>query len=195
MTLTFNAFNHAYHLDGKSVPSVTTIIRAVIAGWSASEWHMQRGTAVHRACELLDQGLLDRATVFPEIESRVKAWEKFRADYPGIVETMETPLGSERYRFAGTPDRVFLEKNHHVIVDLKSSIEPQVKLQLGGYSLLWAENRGDGRKIAKAGAVELRENGTYSVLWLSAHQLRRAEQQFLALLTVYNFMNDNDLLM
>jgi len=195
MTLTFNAFNHAYHLDGKRVPSVTTIIRAVLGCWNASEWHMQRGTAVHRACELLDYGTLDRATVFPEIESRVNAWEKFRADYPGSVETIETPLGSERYRFAGTPDRIFLEDNRHVLVDLKSSIEPQVQLQLAGYSLLWAENRGDGRKITKAGAVELRANGTYSVLWLSAHQLRRAEQQFLALLNVYGFMNENDLLM
>ena len=189
--LQFDAERHEYRLAGRLVPSVTQVIRAVLPGWEASEWHMQRGTALHHGCRLLDQGVLDWQSVSPEIGPRIQAWQKFRKDSMVDVVSVETPLFSERYWFAGTCDRMLARGiASGIVCDLKSTIEPQVRVQLGGYSILWAAR---GAKPHAAVAVELRADGTYRCLWLDAAELRIAEQTFLAALTIHNFQINHKL--
>ena len=189
--LAFNAEKHEYRLDGRLVPSVTQIIRAVLPGWQASEWYLQRGRALHHGCRLLDEGKLDWSTVSPEIEPRILAWERFRMESFSTVTAAEVPMACPRYCFAGTCDRVLSRyAEGDIICDLKSTIEAQVRVQLGAYSLLWAAN---GRKPRKAVAVELRDNGQYRCLWIGERELRMAEQTFLAVLTTFNFMMANNI--
>lgn len=184
--LSFDEASHSYRLNGSPVPSVTQVINSVLPGWKADEWYLQRGRAVHHGCRLMDGHCLDWATVATEIQPRIEAWVKFRDSRPtDKILLCEEPLAHPGYRFAGTLDRVFGDGKTEIIADIKSTIEPQVRVQLGGYSLAWTEHT--GRKAGKAVAVELRDDGTYSTLWLDTHELRRAEQTFLAALTVFNF--------
>lgn len=194
MTIDFDATTHTYTLDGKRLPSVTQIIKAVLPydfGPGVGDWHMQRGTATHHGCRLLDEGRLDWSTVDPEIEPRIRAWEKFRRDWPAELVANERQLASAKYGYAGTLDRMF-DRAGQIVADIKNSVSPQVRLQLAAYSLLWTEN--GGGKVCQAVAVELDKSGTYSCHWMNKHELRRAEQQWLALLTVYGFAREYNLL-
>lgn len=187
--LQFDEGTHTYRLMGRVLPSVTTVIRAVMPGWRVDPWYLQRGRAIHHGCRLLDEGQLDWASVAPEIAQRIKAWQEFVSECydehkkPPVMSLIEAPLCSTRYMFAGTLDRVF---NEDTIIDLKSTITPEVRIQLGGYSILLKENYPE--KMLNAVAVQLQDDGKYQIMMMSAADLRRAEQIFLATLTVFNFI-------
>lgn len=183
---------HTYKLDGKELPSVTRIIDSLLPYWKVDEFYLQRGRATHHGCRLLDENRLDWSSVDAEIKPRIQAWQKFRRDYPAEIVACEKPMAHSNLRYAGTLDRMLDFKGEQVICDLKNSVSAQVRLQLALYSMAWTAN--GGRIVQKAVAVELDESGTYSCLWLSRQELRRAEQQALALLTVYNFAVEHKLL-
>lgn len=183
----FDAETHQYLLDGRRLPSVTEIIGATLPGWQADDWYLQRGRALHHGCRLLDEGCLDWATVAPEIEPQIRAWQQFLEDSGATCEAIERPLASERYQYAGTLDRMLNVAGYLTVCDLKSTIAPQVAVQLAAYGLLWPE------KVIRGVAVELKDDGTYRAQWLNGHELRRAEQVFLACLTVFNFLMTNNL--
>ena len=190
MALEFDERLHRYTLDGRILPSVSQIINAILPMRPVDDYYLTRGTATHRACELYDRGTLDPASVDPEIAPRLEAWKKFRADFGGEIVANEMRLAS-RSGFAGTLDRVIGSRSKPVIIDIKSSCYPQAILQLGGYSILWRENA--AWTAAKAGVVEVREDGSYACFWLDKQALRRAEQRFLALLSVFNFAREHHL--
>lgn len=184
-SLQFDPETHVYTLNGAVIPSVTQVISSILPGWQASEWHMQRGTAMHHGCRLMDEGRLDWSTVAPEIEGRLRAWEKFRAEGSAVVVACEKALYHPLYRFAGTLDRILSRNNEIAVADIKSTIAPQVKIQLGFYSLLWTANTKE--KLTHAVAVELSDEGSYRTLWLDSPELRLAERTALAALTIFNF--------
>lgn len=186
-TLTFDAALHQYRLGEREVPSVTQVIDAVLPGWHASEWHKLRGTAVHRACQLLDERRLEWSSVDPQIKGRLQAWTKFLADARASILGVEMQLGSVAFQFAGTLDRLLQIDGDVVLADIKGTIEPQVELQLGGYSLLCPKHK----KPVRAVAVQLGDDERYKTRWLPKRQLRLAENAFLATLTVFNFMKAN----
>lgn len=191
--LIFDEESHVYRLDGEVLPSVTGIIGKILPyDFNASEWHMQRGTATHRACELLDNASMDWLTVDPEILPRVQAWESFRRDMPMELVAVEERLAHSGLRYAGTLDRIFRRNGKLICADIKNSVSAQVKLQLAFYSLLWTHNK--KQTIDSAVAVELTEDGNYKCHWMTARELRMAERQALAVLTVYNFAKANNLL-
>lgn len=192
MTLDFDESSHTYTLDGKRLPSVTQIIQSLLPMPQVDPWYLERGTATHKACELLDRGTLNFFSVDPAIENRVKAWIKFRRDWPAEIIANEKRLASAKHQFAGTVDRVFEHAGRAVIADLKNSVTPQVRLQLAAYSLLFTENVGG--KACSAVAVELLESGEYRCHWIEERELRRLERQFLALLSVYSFAEQHKIL-
>lgn len=193
MPLIFNEAEHSYTLDGVRLPSVTQIINAILPVYQAAEWHLQRGTATHHGCRLLDEGRLDWSTVDPEIEPRIRAWEKFRRDFPAAeLIACERPMASAKCRFAGTMDRMFDRMGKLTVIDIKNSVSAQVRLQLGAYSLLWKEST--GKQVDTSAAIELTEDGKYKAYWFDKNELRRNEQQFIACLTVFNFAQQHDLL-
>lgn len=193
MEFAFDRASHTYRINGAIVPSVTQVIGAVMPGWQAAEWYLQRGLALHHGCHLADKGVLDWHSVSPEIHGRIRAWLRFRDEYRAECVMAEMPMSHPIYRYAGAPDRGFESDERLTVCDLKSTIEPQVRLQLGGYSLLWTANNG-GRKVWQAVAVELHDDETYRTLWLDQHELRRAEQAFLNCLGVYGFMTAHNLM-
>lgn len=196
--LTFDEESHTYRIGGQVVPSVTSVIGRVMPVWQADEFYLQRGRALHHGCVLSDRGTLDWNSVSPEIEGRILAWRNFRQQWPAGIIEMEMPLGSTAYRFAGTFDRLFEFDGEYILCDIKSTVEPQVEIQLGGYSLLWKERVGIlGRNrrewVARAVAVQVNPDETYRATWFDGAALRRAESAFIACLTIHNFMESRNL--
>ena len=185
--LEYNDAKHEYRVDGRVLPHVTGIIKSVLPMEQfASDWHMQRGTATHYACELLDRGVLDWSSVDLEILPRVRAYQSFREQYPVAVVANETKLVHPVFLYAGKLDRVFeTDEGKLILCDIKNSVSAQVRVQLGLYSLAWEAVM--KRKISKAVAVELMGDGRFKCLWVDGIELRDAEKAAIACLTVHNF--------
>ena len=96
--------------DRETWPRVTDILKS--AGLIDTTWFTDearaRGTAVHLACQYLDEGCLDEATVAEEIRPYLAAYQRFRAEViTGEWTAIEQPVYHETLRYRGTPDRVF----------------------------------------------------------------------------------------
>lgn len=182
---------HVYRLGDVVLPSVTQVIGSVLPGWQADPWYLERGSALHHGCRLFDEGRLDWSSVAPEIEGRVRAWEQFRKDWPAKMLACEMPMVHSIYNYAGTLDRVFQSEAGLTLLDIKSSIAPQVALQLGAYSQLW--NEVGAGTISRGAAVELRDNGTYSAEWFTKREVEQGGRIFLACLTIHSFKKKHNL--
>jgi hypothetical protein len=182
--LEFHEEGHVYLLDGQRVPSCTEIVHAIFPQRAAGTWHMQRGSALHKATAFDEAGILDESTVDPAIAARLQHWRQFLRDWqPDGRQTwaIERPLASAMYGFAGTPDRVYFVRGQPWIIDIKSTHSPQAILQIGGYSLLFRQETG---QTAFGGVVEVTDTG-YNALWLGGEGIQSAERCFLACLTLY----------
>jgi len=109
--LTFDEEHHLFTVNGKVIPSVTTILKraGMTPDWSNIpdiEWYAQRGTYIHRATELWENGTLDEDTVDDEIRPYLEAYKRFRADYTVPVKGQEVRLWHPHYRYAGIIDMV-----------------------------------------------------------------------------------------
>lgn len=191
----FDADTHTYQQNGRRLPSVTQIIGAVIPRQhNPGEWYLQRGSAVHRAIELLASDCLDWETVDPRIKPRLDALLKFQLECRARIVESELRLASRRYGFAGTIDAL-VEHNSApqelALTDFKNGIEAQIELQLGAYWLLLQENK-PTLQIKRGLGLHLKETGAYSCRWFDRKAMVRAGQTFLSALTVFNWMKSNN---
>ena len=199
-TFTFDPIKHEYRVGDRRLPSVTEVIRAVVPGWQADPWYLERGTALHLACRYLDEHRLDDASVDREIRPRLSAWRLWKhLTEVGDPIAIEQAFANYAEGYAGTVDRVYdMGTAGLLLVDIKSSYSPQVRLQLGAYAALWnwtRPNRWETKdKIREAVAVELGDDGTFRVHCLSRSNLNRAWRQFNGALSVYGFMLEHNLL-
>jgi hypothetical protein len=181
MNLSFNEENHTYTIDGKIVPSVTQIIKETVGGgWSASEWYLTRGKAIHLCATFIAQG---KEFKYDErLAGYVKALRKFFYELEPFVIGSEMAVGSQLYQFAGTLDLVCKIGGRKYIADYKHSIDKiRIPLQVGGYSQAYKETTGE--EINFGIGIEIRENGTYSATDTIGLKIPRNE--FLALRTAY----------
>jgi hypothetical protein len=172
----FDPIAHQYFIDDRPVPSVTQVLDAILgdAMWHASEWHMERGRAVHMAAAFIAQG--KQFVHDPAIDGQVWACQKFFADMKPEVLEVENPLYSESYNFAGTPDLICVINGKKCIVDFKASLTDVVFLQLGGYAVLYGI-------ISYGMGVELKDDGNYKATPIV--KTDRYRNEFLACLSVY----------
>ena len=190
--LTLDQEKHIYSYGDRKVPNVTSILQdnfGVQPYWS--EWHANKGRAIHHAIHLYVKNELDWATVDSRILGRLKAFQRFMSETSYQIIRSEMQLFSKRYQFAGTLDLWVHDpnnRNQNIIIDIKPpSPEPIVDLQLGAYSLILQEHT--GLKINKAAAVCLKDNGKYSLKWVK--NLKHAQTVFKACLTVSNWQKEN----
>lgn len=102
-----------------------------------------RGTAVHRACEYLDQGDLDEASVDPVIVPAVSAYRRFLAEVRPEILAIEEAVVNETYRYRGTLDRRVRINGREGILDLKGICEaPHHGPQLAAYAGCFARPLG-----------------------------------------------------
>lgn len=155
----------AYMIDGARVPSVTEILS--IGGWSDFSGidpeilarAAARGTFVHEASELHDEGDLDWDSVPREWVGYVRAYEKFKAERQFQIIESEVVVKNKLHRYAGQLDRRGLLDGKPVILDIKTSSQPSPSWgpQIAGYAACYAEPHG---RVA----LWLRRDGTYRVI-------------------------------
>lgn len=138
--LTFDDASHTYRWKGKPVPSVTQILAPVhdlsmvpvdvLAAASAF------GTAVHKACELDDKGVLNERALDPALMPYLVGWRKFRKEHRTSWAVIEKPLYHEGMGYAGTPDRIGSIDGSDSVLDIKSAAQlyPAVGPQLSAYA-------------------------------------------------------------
>lgn len=178
ITFTDNRFYRTE--DGKSVPSVTTILQAYPKDAHFFQWLKQvgedadnirdeagrRGSIVHSLTERYDAGEeITLLTQSGEIGYKLSEWAMFeryvdfRDCHPLEVIHSEFNIISERLNFAGTIDRVVTLNGKNYLVDIKTSnaVHDFYWLQLQAYKrLLWEYY--DSDKVVDGVAI----------LWLNA---------------------------
>ena len=181
---------HEYFLGDRRLISVTEAMDAVgLTDFSrikpdVLEHARQRGTAVHTACHFLDEGDLDWATVSPEVEPYVRAWERFKKETGVELLGIEKPLFHATLGFAGTPDRVVNLYPHKGIIDLKTYAPDVVTgIQLAGYSYLELGQQSP-LDAPKRWGLWLKDDGKYQ---LTEFTDRGDEAVFLSCLTIAKF--------
>ena len=139
--LTFDEAHHHYFLDGRPIANVTTILDdvglKVFPDWITDrEWYAQRGKMVHKACDLLDAGILKESSLDERIVGYVEAYKKAKAELNFTVIESELRVVNESYWYAGTLDKyVVLADNTPAIIDLKSGAPNSGdRYQTAGYS-------------------------------------------------------------
>lgn len=169
--LMFYDKNHEYELNGEIIPSVSEITRFAsreIYG-EVNQYALDnacgRGTAVHKAAELIDK--YGECEVTEDIEPYLRAYLQFRKDY-SVKEfiAIEKALASPTMQFAGTIDRIANINGEFAIIDLKTSSTVQkvlAKIQLNAYKTLWEENHPD-KPIKALYILHLRKDGTYKLI-------------------------------
>ena len=165
-------FGRIKTVDGIEPPHITDVLREM--GLSKSfegvdPWYAERGKAVHSACKLINEGVLDENSITEEIGGYVEAYRTWLKESGFSHEMSEIPLYSGLHEFCGTIDLVGVLPPHgRVVIDIKtsSSLDPAVELQVGADSILWNHNYQD-RPIAKRFVLQLKKDGTYRLKDLS----------------------------
>ena len=186
----FDRVDHSYWLGKTRLIGVSEAIQAAgLKDFSmikpeVLEHAQKRGTAVHAACQYLDEGDMDWSTVSPEIEPYVRAWERFKKDTGVELLGIEKPLFHATLGYAGTPDRVVNLYPHKGIIDLKTYAPDAVTgIQLAGYSYLELGQQSP-LDAPKRWGLWLKDDGRYS---LTQYTDRGDEAVFMSCLTIAKF--------
>lgn len=152
---------------GTKLPSVTTILSAMVPKPALVNWAYNQGkagvplyaerdkagdigTAVHDAVEEYEfSGTLPQfdelaRDSIPKAVSAFNAYRQWRSFSSFEVIAMEVPLVSERLGYAGTPDMIAKRGDKLCLLDWKTSnaIYPEYLMQLVAYGSLWQDLRG-----------------------------------------------------
>jgi len=183
-----------YTYEGHGVkeeyPHITRILSPVM-DHRATDYALNRGGLVHRACTILDRnegGGLHWDSLDPELRPRVEAWADFKQS-TGIkgyerlegFDLIEAPIISFKERFGGTPDRY----KRQLILEIKNgSAIGWEGLQLAGQMGLIRSQLRLPTPLFKRKSVHLFPNGT----WKLEHWDDPSDWKvFLALLEVQNW--------
>jgi len=167
---------------GREYPGVTSVIRtAGLMGWMPDDdWYLDRGHAVHSACELWDKGTLDEDALDPQIRPYLDAWRAYRRDtgyHAENVEEIEQLVCNPVVGYCGKIDRPGL--------DIKTGAPTKWHiLQAAAY---WhaLKTRGEWH------SVYLRDDGTYKLVIYRASELQAAFKVFCAALIVTTWAKEN----
>lgn len=185
--LLFDEPTHTYCVDGKIVPSVTQILEAEgLSDFSAIppetlRLAQERGTAVHKATQYLDEGRLDWTTVSEQVADYLSAWQRFKNDcQPQILEIefqVYSPTG-----YAGTVDRTLMMDGIHWLIDIKTGNPTRAAaIQTAAYQYAY-----QSQEYGRRAAIQLNSDGTYKI-HPYAIDLMHDMNVFMAALTLYQF--------
>jgi hypothetical protein len=116
--LTFDEEKHIFTYNGLVLPSVTQILKR--GGLSPDftgidEWYAQKGTYVHKATELYDQGILDEDTLDDTVRRYFNGWKGFRAEFKGEIVAIEKRLRHPVFGYAGILDRIISGDKSYIV--------------------------------------------------------------------------------
>ena len=184
MTLSFDQGTHTYTVASGIVPSVTQVLSDM--GFVDSRWFndyaMERGSLIHKIIEWHCQDELDETTIDPILRPYFDGWLKFEAESHFISESVEIPLYSEAYGFAGTPDHIGLLNGTRSVIDVKTGVlTAATALQLAAYEAL------SGERLKRFG-LQLTDQGNYK---LTEFKDRQDRSIFLAALGCWYWIRNH----
>ncbi|MDA8120402.1 MAG: PD-(D/E)XK nuclease family protein [Gammaproteobacteria bacterium] len=192
--LKFDEATHTYTLDGKVLPSVTTILRPLqdFSGIPANVLERKRhlGTATHKAIELDLANDLDMESLSEAVQPYFRAWKRFQTDFAPRNAQSEVRVFS-KHGYAGTADLVCESRDQKLwVLDFKTSaqIGLATALQTAAYAEAYMDMGWDLR-TPQRGAVHLKPDGTYT---LHPYTDRKDWPTFLACLTLYHWRTTHD---
>jgi hypothetical protein len=128
--LEFDEELHKYSMSGRPVPGVTEVLESVgitdfeFVAPEILEYAKQLGTAVHSACEMYDNGILEPESVDPVVAPYLEGWKKFKNDYGVEVIENELRVYDPIFCYAGTLDRIIRigqnDDGIRILLDIKS---------------------------------------------------------------------------
>jgi len=186
----FDADSHSYFITTngaeRPVPGVTSVLRDLIPGWSASDWYLERGRAVHAAAAFIARG--KQFGYDPQIEGQVAALRRFYSEVKPVVIECEMPVYSMASQYAGTFDLLTCKPGTDalMILDFKSTATLSVAYQCAAYAMAHPSRK----EIRWGCGVEIRENGAYQIS-KDIYELRFYKQDWLNLLGAYNIRRRN----
>jgi len=182
--LTFNKEKHEYKLGEEVIPSVSQILKdGGLIEFGSIPQHIldnaaNRGTLIHFACELWDEGTLDEENLDPVIVPYLEAWKKFRADTKCEIIASEEIVYHKNFKYAGTLDRRLKIDGKTFICDIKTGApRPWHSIQTAGYALCFPE------KYERM-CVYLKKDCSYEV---KIYTSQDDEEVFLAALAIHKF--------
>lgn len=186
--LTFDEATHTYRVDGRVVPSVTQIIKAVFPNVYANipaailDRKARLGTAVHKAVELWLGHSLDVDTLHEEVKPYLASWMQW-----WMSIDVETGWSTEQklYSTSGyamTRDFFGVVDGALTLIDWKitGTKVPTHDIQIAGYA------HGGPTTPDVAGCLYLKSDGSKAEFVETS--LTRALPNWLATLRVYNLM-------
>lgn len=190
--LTFDADRHVYQLADRVLPSVTQILQeAGVADFSAP-WFtsdvLTRGTFVHQAIMLDNEGDLDESTLDEQLVPYVSGWRRFVAESHCAIEHWERPICDPVLGYAGTLDGIvrmlFGGREQRVLIDVKCGLYPSAGPQTAAYRRCAAALYSTPVVLQRA-VVELPGDGSYRLHPLTDHT--GDEALFLAALRIVHW--------
>jgi hypothetical protein len=132
----FDAATHTYIRGDKIVLSVTQIMKrgGIVDTTGYTEFSRDRGTAVHKAVNLMALDSLDEASLDDRIKPYLAAFQQFQVVSHFELIASEMIVYSAGYNYAGTLDLYGKINNHPAIIDIKTgSIPSWAGIQLSAY--------------------------------------------------------------
>lgn len=179
---------HHYFAGDRELLGVTRVLNAAkITDYSApwfTEWHRQRGQLVHQTVALENEGVLDDATLDPQLMGYLAGYRQFRSEVGGDVEFYEQIVSDVTLGVAGTLDLIVRHPSDHELrrrlYDIKPCDAPATAIQLAAYAKFARALYARPISFQRA-ALVLPGDGTYEVVpYTDAHD----ELVFLAALRV-----------
>ena len=156
---------HKYTLDGEELPSVSQLTRFISreiygdVGQFNLDRAADRGTAVHKATELLDK--YGTAEIDEDIAPYLQAYIAFRKEHMCEWQKIEYATHHPNNLYAGTLDRVGTVDGNLVVLDIKTSSTIQKPLYTAQLNL-YREMLPD--PIEQLVILHLKKDGTYKLI-------------------------------
>jgi hypothetical protein len=189
--LEFIEEGHIYKVNGVIYPSVTQIIGSTfnsMAGIPAFALNKAAnfGTAVHKAVELSQKGILEADSLDKALLPHLEAWKAFCLNYAYKPKAQEFRGYNERLKVAYTIDCKGFIKGHAVMIDIKSGKpKPEDVIQISAYGYL---DPGFETYL-----LYLSDKG-YKAVHVTGSERKKGEQTFLSCLNIFNYKREHKLL-
>ena len=166
--LIFYEKNHIYMLGGERIPCVSDLCRFLHKEIykDAPLWQMEaaadRGTAVHRATELLDK--TGTAEISGDYAPYLESYAAFRREHNVQWELIEHADYHPLYRYAGTIDRYGMVDGFKTLLDIKTTYtvyKPLCSASLNLYRLILEARQ---KAVERLLIVHLKKDGTYKLI-------------------------------
>ena len=161
--IAFDAASHTYTFEGVVLPSVTQMLSET--GLVDSSYHTfeaaERGTTVHQLCTADDLGHLEDFIRYDQddLAGYLEGWRRFKNEMKPTFLGIEEVVYSDRFRYAGTLDRLATINGVLWLIDIKAGVPARWHaIQTMLYRMCL-----EAAKPVQRGCVYLGEGGRYKL--------------------------------